>query len=115
MEEEENFSNFGKFKGKVGSKIFRFFFDFRYFFSLREGQEEGNSKIFRFFQNFSFFHKSRVEFGLNMAIFEALVRRRGIRKFFVFSKISRFSIQIPKFTTSDPFVLFPLLVAKVQH
>ena len=31
MEEEENFSNFGKFKGKVGSKIFRFFFDFRYF------------------------------------------------------------------------------------
>ena len=56
MEEEENFSNFGKFKGKVGSKIFRFFFDFRYF-SLREGQEEGNSKIFRFFQNFSFFHK----------------------------------------------------------
>ena len=48
-------ANFGKFKGKVGSKIFRFFFDFRYF-SLREGQEEGNSKIFRFFQNFSFFH-----------------------------------------------------------
>ena len=30
-------------------------------------------------------------------------------------KISPFSIQIPKFTTSDPFVLFPLLVAKVQH
>ena len=40
--------------------------------------------MFRFFQNFSFFHKSRVEFGLNMAIFEALVRRRGIRKFLDF-------------------------------
>ena len=57
VEEEENFSNFGKFKGKVGSKIFRFFFDFRVFPYER-------------------------------------VRRRGIRKFFVFSKISRFSIKV---------------------
>ena len=97
VEEEENFSNFGKFKGKVGSKIFRFFFRFS-LFSLREGQEEGNSKIFRFFQNFSFFHKSRVEFGLNMAIFEALVRRRGIRKFFVFPYKFRNSLpQTPSF------------------
>ena len=75
-------ANFGKFKGKVGSKIFRFFFDFRVFSYER-------------------------------------VRWRGISdtkfKGKVGSKISPFSIQIPKFTTSDPFVLFPLLVAKVQH
>ena len=53
VEEEENFSNFGKFKGKVGSKIFRFFFRFSLFFPTR-GSGGGE------FENFSFFPKFLV-------------------------------------------------------
>ena len=52
--EEENFSNFGKFKGKVGSKIFRFFFDFRFLAprgrSMKGscGSGGGGGKFFKF-------------------------------------------------------------------
>ena len=53
VEEEENFSNFGKFKGKVGSKIFRFFFSIFAFFPTR-GSGGGE------FENFSFFPKFLV-------------------------------------------------------
>ena len=42
VEEEENFSNFGKFKGKVGSKIFRFFFRFSLFLAPRGRSMKGS-------------------------------------------------------------------------